>query len=151
MAYYSTTILLRAGYSPIAALAGSLGFGVLNFVFALPAFWTIDVIGRRLLLLGTFPLMAASLALIAIAFGIDSHMSQDWSKAVILTGIYLFAVAYSPGEGPVPFVSDRPRHIFHQCLSMPRCTPLKACRSTIAISVMLPHPNPKSNTSLYLL
>jgi len=55
--------------------------------------------------------MAASLALIAVAFGIDSHMSQDWSKAVILTGIYLFAVAYSPGEGPVPFVSDRPRHV----------------------------------------
>jgi MFS family permease len=80
-------------------------------VFALPAFWTIDLIGRRPLLLGTFPFMAASLALIAIAFGIDKEATQGWSKAVILTGIYLFAIAYSPGEGPVPFVSRKLRHL----------------------------------------
>lgn len=105
IAYYSTIILLRAGSDPTRALLGSLGFGVINFVFALPAFWTIDTFGRRSLLLATFPFMAVCHALISIAFGVtDSQQKSDIRIGLTIASMYLFGIAYSPGEGPVPFV-----------------------------------------------
>ena len=105
IAYYSTIILLRAKFQPTPALLASLGFGVINFVFALPAFWTIDTFGRRSLLLSTFPFMALCHALIAVAFGV-TRSEDDSTLRIGLTiaSMYLFGIAYSPGEGPVPFV-----------------------------------------------
>jgi hypothetical protein len=47
--------------------------------------------------------MALFQVLVASSFKI-----QHGSKAqvsLLIVGMYLFAVAYSPGEGPVPFVS----------------------------------------------
>jgi hypothetical protein len=55
IAYYSTEIFIQGGFSPQAALAASLGFGVVNWLFALPGMYTIDTFGRRNLLLTTFP------------------------------------------------------------------------------------------------
>lgn len=45
IAFYSTTIFTDAGYSDYTALICSLGFGLVNFLFAFPAFWTIDTVG----------------------------------------------------------------------------------------------------------
>ncbi|KAK3115924.1 hypothetical protein LTR53_004255 [Teratosphaeriaceae sp. CCFEE 6253] len=103
MPYYSSSILLNAGAGPGAALTASMGFGIINWTFALPAFWTIDTFGRRKLLLATFPAMAMSHALIAIAFRATTN-SPNARIALVLTGMYCFGIAYSPGEGPVPFV-----------------------------------------------
>lgn len=41
----------NAGADNITALLASFGFGLVNFVFAWPAVWTIDTFGRRGLLL----------------------------------------------------------------------------------------------------
>ncbi|TAQ86026.1 hypothetical protein B7494_g5655 [Chlorociboria aeruginascens] len=57
IAFYSSTIFANAGASNIGALLASFGFGVINFIFAWPAVWTIDTFGRRTLLLFTFPQM----------------------------------------------------------------------------------------------
>lgn len=57
IAFYSTTIFKEAGYDDFRALICSFGFGLVNFTFAFPAFWTIDTFGRRSLLLFTFPQM----------------------------------------------------------------------------------------------
>src|SRR5258708_8650336 len=48
------------GLSVISSLIGSWGFGMVNFVFALLAVYTIDMFGRRKLLLMTFLCMALS-------------------------------------------------------------------------------------------
>lgn len=85
-----------------------MGFGIINFVFSFPAVWTIDTLGRRTLLLLTFPLMALFQGFIAIALGVQNESSQP---AVLLVGIYLFIASYSPGEGPVPFVSFSFRNV----------------------------------------
>jgi len=101
IAYYSSNIFREANFSQIQSLLASWGFGAINFVFALPAVYTIDTFGRRNLLLTTFPLMAIFLLLTGFAFWIPAD-----SKArigVVALGIYLFGMAYSPGEGPVPF------------------------------------------------
>ncbi|KAM3071478.1 hypothetical protein ACMFMF_007949 [Clarireedia jacksonii] len=100
IAYYSSVIFVEAGFSEFKALIASLGFGIINFAFALPAVYTIDTYGRRFLLLVTFPLMAIFLFFTGFSFWIPSGKAQI---GCIAAGIYLFGMVYSPGEGPVPF------------------------------------------------
>ncbi|TFY58958.1 hypothetical protein EVG20_g7967 [Dentipellis fragilis] len=101
IAYYSSTIFTQASFTEIQALLASWGFGAVNWAFAFPAVWTIDTFGRRNLLLTTFPLMAVFLLMTGFAFWIPADSQAR--LAVVALGIYLFGVAYSPGEGPVPF------------------------------------------------
>jgi sugar porter (SP) family MFS transporter len=101
VAYFSSSIFLEAGYNDISALAASLGFGIINWLFALPAFYTIDTFGRRNLLLTTFPLMSLFMFFTGFSFWIPP--SSTAHIACIAVGIYLFGMVYSPGEGPVPF------------------------------------------------
>ncbi|KAL5523633.1 hypothetical protein ACEPAG_7806 [Sanghuangporus baumii] len=99
--YYSTNVFTQAGFSVTSAFLASFGFGIINFLFALPAVKTIDTFGRRNLLLTTFPLMSLFLLLTGFAFWIPD--SGNARIGVVALGIYLFGMVYSPGEGPVPF------------------------------------------------
>ncbi|KAK7456375.1 hypothetical protein VKT23_010623 [Stygiomarasmius scandens] len=101
IAFYSSTIFSLAGYSERSALLASFGFGLVNFLFAFPAVWTIDTFGRRNLLLFTFPNMAWSLLAAGFCFLIDE--SSKARVPLIALFIFIFAAFYSPGEGPVPF------------------------------------------------
>jgi len=69
-----------------------LGFGFINFASASPTAKIIDTGsgGRKLLL---FTLTAAALI-------IEDETSR---AAAVMVGFCLFAIAYSPGEGSVPF------------------------------------------------
>ncbi|RMY86759.1 hypothetical protein D0864_07001 [Hortaea werneckii] len=101
IAFYSSTVFRQAGASEKNALIASFGFGLVNFVFAWPAIWTIDTFGRRTLLLFTFPNMAWTLLAAGFCFYIPE--SNPAHLGLIAFFIYLFAAFYSPGEGPVPF------------------------------------------------
>jgi len=104
IAYYSSSIFKNAGFSNSSALLGSMGFGLINFLFALPAVYTIDTFGRRNLLLVTFPLMSLSLFFTGFCFWIDDDQIKSTARiGCVMAGIYLFGVFYSPGAGPVPF------------------------------------------------
>ncbi|KAJ4983726.1 arabinose-proton symporter [Stagonosporopsis vannaccii] len=101
IAFYSSTIFEQAGANNTESLLASMGFGLVNFVFAWPAIWTIDTFGRRTLLLFTFPQMAWTL----LAAGL-CYLIPESSKAhigLVALFVYLFGAWYSPGEGPVPF------------------------------------------------
>ncbi|KAJ5010864.1 MFS myo-inositol transporter [Colletotrichum sp. SAR 10_99] len=98
--YYSTAIFQDGGFTRSEALLTSMGMGLINWLFALPAFYTIDTFGRRNLLLVTFPLMSLSLIFTGFSFYIPEGTAK---LACIATGIYIFAAVYSPGAGPVPF------------------------------------------------
>lgn len=112
LVYYSSEVLKSAGAAGKSGiLVYSMGFGIINFVLALPAFYLIDAFGRRSLLLVTFPLLGVSQLLTAFAFVgsrvpsqkfPDVTVTNHWQLAIV--GMYLFGVFYSPGEGPVPFV-----------------------------------------------
>jgi MFS family permease len=54
----------------------SLGFGIVNFGFALPAVKMIDSFGRRNLLLCSLPLMALFLAFTAASFRIPAAAAR---------------------------------------------------------------------------
>ncbi|KAJ5198788.1 uncharacterized protein N7498_007905 [Penicillium cinerascens] len=104
IAYYSTTIFQESGYGLSNALLASMGTGILNWVFALPAVFTIDTWGRRNLLLFTFPFLAIFLFWSGFSFWIEPEITNSKKRvAMVTTGMYLFEVFYSPGEGPVPF------------------------------------------------
>ncbi|KAJ5165345.1 uncharacterized protein N7500_007175 [Penicillium coprophilum] len=101
ISFYSSTIFQLAGASNIEALLASFGFGLINFVFAWPAVWTIDTFGRRGLLLFTFPQMCWTLLAAGFCFWIPQ--SSNAHIGLIAFFVYLFDAFYSPGEGPVPF------------------------------------------------
>ncbi|KAF2646725.1 hypothetical protein P280DRAFT_512877 [Massarina eburnea CBS 473.64] len=101
IAFYSSTIFKEGGATDKEALIASFGFGLVNFVFAWPAVWTIDTFGRRGLLLFTFPNMFWTL----LTAGICYYIPKD-SKAhlgLIAMFVYIFGTFYSPGAGPVSF------------------------------------------------
>ncbi|KAF2797822.1 MFS transporter [Melanomma pulvis-pyrius CBS 109.77] len=101
IAFYSSTIFEQAGASVTESLLASWGFGLVNFVFAWPAIWTIDTFGRRSLLLFTFPQMCWTLLAAGLCYLIPS--SSKAHLGLVALFVYLFAAFYSPGEGPVPF------------------------------------------------
>ena len=101
IAFYSSTILANAGATNIQALLFSWGFGLVNFIFAWPAVYTIDTFGRRGLLLFTFPQMCWTLLAAGFSFWIPRDNNAH--LPIIALFIYIFDAFYSPGEGPVPF------------------------------------------------
>ena len=103
IAYYSTTIFEDGGYGRTTALLVSMGTGIFNWVFAFPAFFTIDTYGRRPLLLTTYPFLSLSMLWTGLSFLIDAQKKQTTRVAMITAGMYLFECFYSPGMGPVPF------------------------------------------------
>lgn len=66
-----------------------MGTGILNWVFAIPALFTIDLWGRRNLLLFTFPFLSMFLLWTGFSF-----WAQDTQLKVgmVTTGMYLFEV-----------------------------------------------------------
>lgn len=101
IAFYSSTVFAQAGATVTGALLASWGFGIINFIFAWPAVWTIDTFGRRALLLFTFPNMCWTLFAAGMSFFIPKSSSAH--LGLIALFVYLFDAFYSPGEGPVPF------------------------------------------------
>ncbi|KAL3418687.1 hypothetical protein PVAG01_10403 [Phlyctema vagabunda] len=101
IAFYSSTVFAEAGANRLHSLLASWGFGLVNFVFAWPAIWTIDTYGRRTLLLFTFPQMAWSLLAVGLCSLIPKSSTAHLGLMALF--IYIFAAFYSPGEGPVPF------------------------------------------------
>jgi len=101
IAFYSSYVFEDAGFTKYQALLASLGFGAINWLFAFPAFWTIDTFGRRSLLLFTFPNMFWTL----LAAGLSTLIPRSSPARIGLVAffVYLFGAFYSPGEGPVPF------------------------------------------------
>jgi len=101
IAFYSSTIFVNAGASRIGALLASFGFGMINFLMAWPAVWTIDTFGRRGLLLFTFPNMCWSLLAAGLCYLIPE--SNKAHLGLVAFFIYIYDGFYSPGMGPVPF------------------------------------------------
>lgn len=83
LAYYSSLVFQRAGYPRNDALLASMGFGLINFFFAIPALRLIDTWGRRNLLISTFPFMAVFQLFTGLAF----LATGTTRKALVTTGM----------------------------------------------------------------
>lgn len=94
IAFYSTTVFKDAGMSDFKAMLGSFGFGLVNWLFAFPAFWTIDTFGRRTLLLFTFPQMTWTL----LAAGLCTLIPEsagDVRTGLVCLFVFMFGSKYS--------------------------------------------------------
>ncbi|KAI8653720.1 MFS domain-containing protein [Fusarium sp. Ph1] len=100
IANYSTSIFEGANYGRTNALLISMGAGLINWLFAIPAVYTIDTFGCCNLLLITFPLMSLFLFFTAFSFMIPNQQSMI---GCVTTGLSVFMACYSPGICPVPF------------------------------------------------
>jgi MFS family permease len=83
-AFYSGELFSNAGAQRERAMAYSLGFGAINFVFALPAVRSIDTLGRRRWLLMTLPFMALFMLGAALSFSIDDPGTRTGIVALFL-------------------------------------------------------------------
>jgi hypothetical protein len=148
--YYSSSMFQSAGFSQRMALITSLGCGITNWVFALPAIYTIDTFGRRNLLLTTFPLMSIFLLFTGFSFWITAETAR---LACVATGIYLFMIVYSPGEGPVPFTYSAEAFVcrsFHANISTcaSRLTGQITCSPFTFVTLVCPLPQPPLGASI---
>lgn len=113
--YFSATIFSLLRFS--SPTLTSMSIAVTNFVFTLAAFYLIDRIGRRRMLLYTIPIMAVALLLCALAFHFVRLPESAGSNAVhdgnpsaqsrlpaiaILISLILYVSPYATGMGPVP-------------------------------------------------
>ncbi|KAH0423886.1 sugar transporter [Colletotrichum camelliae] len=102
ISFYSSTIFVNAGYSPVEALYASLGYGAIQVVATIPTLFLIDTKGRRTLCMITFPLMC--IFLLAAGLSLLNPTTDRGSKiGPVALFIYLFTICYSLGEGPVAF------------------------------------------------
>ncbi|KAI1273948.1 sugar transporter-domain-containing protein [Xylaria sp. FL0933] len=103
-AFYSGPLfngLLHDHRGELRPMLYSFGYGAVNFLFGLPAIRTIDTLGRRKWLVLTLPIMC--LFMTAAALSTLIPYGTDARGGVVALFVFLFAAAYSPGLGPIPF------------------------------------------------
>lgn len=113
--YFSASIFKLLRFS--SPTLTSMSIACTNFIFTLAAFYLIDRVGRRRILLFTVPIMAIALLLCAFAFHFvqlpqpsgtnatddDDSSSQSRLPAIaILVSLILYVSPYATGMGTVP-------------------------------------------------
>lgn len=102
MAFYGATIFTQAGFDTLQALLISWGQSMFFAAFCLPSLWLIDTLGRRTLLLSTFPNMFWTILAAGLCFLIPTESPAHVGLVALFT--FLFATQYSLGEGVCAFV-----------------------------------------------
>ena len=112
--YFSATIFALVGFqSPTLT---SLAIALANFAFTLVAFYSIDRVGRRRILLWSVPIMVAGLVLCSVAFkfvdlsptgsvALDASLARNgrtW-PLVIVAAMVVYVAGYAVGIGNVPW------------------------------------------------
>ena len=100
--FYSTVFFRDVNQpSPNAAEINALwlswGLGLANFLFTIPAYWGIDTLGRRFLLLATYPGMIISMFGASMSFLGGTNDERNIRVGVFM---FLFILFYSLGQGP---------------------------------------------------
>ncbi|GJQ11062.1 hypothetical protein GpartN1_g2853.t1 [Galdieria partita] len=117
MYYVDYTFHHMVGVSRRTSVIASMVAGFANAVFTIPVYWTIDSYGRRSLMLFTFPIMVAML----LVGGFSFFGSQWLNFTLVIISIAVFIAAYSPANGPVPWVVTAeiyPLYIRSECMSI---------------------------------
>ncbi|KXX78963.1 putative polyol transporter 1 [Madurella mycetomatis] len=107
LAFYGGTFFMHAQEDEASdshkikiAMLFNVVFGLINFLFCLPALHAIDRVGRRGMTLLTIPFM---IVFMTMAAGCSSISNKDVMFPVLAIFLFLHTAFYSPGLGPVPF------------------------------------------------
>ncbi|KAF1810207.1 putative transporter protein [Eremomyces bilateralis CBS 781.70] len=107
--YFSATIFALVGFQSPTLTA--LCVAMTNFLFTVVAFYAIDTVGRRRILLYSIPVMVVGLILCSVAFNfIDIHAVQgaDTGKGgpwpiLVVVAMVIYVAGYAIGLGNVPW------------------------------------------------
>jgi MFS transporter, SP family, solute carrier family 2 (myo-inositol transporter), member 13 len=113
--YFSATIFSMLQFA--SPTLTSLSIATTNFVFTIAAFYLIDRVGRRKILLITIPIMVLALLLCALAFmfvhlpknaaNLDpttiARPASSLPALGVLASLLLYVCPYATGLGPVPW------------------------------------------------
>ena len=96
--YYAPEVFKQAGAGDAAAYSSAVWVGVINFLATIVAMFTVDRLGRRMLLLcGTSFLV---LALAAVGYAFHTGSGGTWVLVAVLAYVAGFAISL----GPVPWI-----------------------------------------------
>ncbi|CAI7638650.1 unnamed protein product [Penicillium bialowiezense] len=114
--YYSPTLFGTMGLDTSMQLIMSGVLNIIQLVGVTTSIWTMDVVGRRKLLIGGAALMALSHIIIAILVGLfssdwPSHKAEGWTSVAFLL-FYMFS--FGATWGPIPWAL--PSEIFPSSL-----------------------------------
>ncbi|KAJ5972600.1 General substrate transporter [Penicillium vulpinum] len=114
--YYSPTLFATMGLDRSMQLIMSGVLNVVQLVGVTTSIWTMDVIGRRKLLMAGAALMALSHIIIAALVGIfsvdwPSHKAEGWTSVAFLL---FYMLAFGASWGPIPWAM--PSEIFPSSL-----------------------------------
>ncbi|EME27192.1 MFS transporter, SP family, sugar:H+ symporter [Galdieria sulphuraria] len=115
--FYFEYVLQFAGLSDSHSIDVSLALGFAAVVFTFPAFWLVDRLGRRFLLLTTMPFVSLMLWLCGFSF----FGGYKVRLVLNITGTLLFRLFYGPGLGPVPWIivaEIYPWYVRSPCLTL---------------------------------
>lgn len=99
--YYAPKIFQQAGVSSATgAILASLGVAIMNVLFTFLSAWLLDRLGRRLLLMIGVVGMAATLALLSLAFFLHSTQTD----LIVLLSLMGYVACFAIGLGPVTWV-----------------------------------------------
>ncbi|GMM37828.1 hypothetical protein DASC09_051530 [Saccharomycopsis crataegensis] len=107
---YTTTILVGAGVSDTNAIAGSIGIGGGCFLSTFFSSQTIDRVGRRRMLLYTFPVLGGCLFWLGGSLYISDSKSRLGSA---LTSMYVFVFGFGLGIGPISWIYNAEVYPLH--------------------------------------
>ncbi|MEU0742347.1 sugar porter family MFS transporter [Streptomyces sp. NPDC006134] len=82
--YYAPTILSDAGFGQSVALVTGIGIGTMLVVAGITGALAVDAIGRRRTMLWFIPLSGLSMAVLGLAFLMDSSPAQHWIVVIAL-------------------------------------------------------------------
>nr|MBA3827188.1 sugar porter family MFS transporter [Ktedonobacterales bacterium] len=98
--YYAPTIFQLAGFqSATASIFATIGVGVVNVLMTIVAIRLVDRVGRRVLLLSGLVGMAASLAVLGLAFALP--VARQQTAAITVVGLLIYIASFAVGLGPV--------------------------------------------------
>jgi MFS family permease len=99
--YYAPTIFQSAGFTSVnGAILATVGIGGINVIATIISAWLLDRAGRRFFLLLGVGGMVVSLAVLSLAFFMQSAAIDKISVGSLLAYVAFFAI----GLGPVTFV-----------------------------------------------
>lgn len=107
---YTTTILVSSGVDDRTAIAGSIGIGGGCFLATFFSSLCIDRVGRRRMLLYTFPVLAICLFWLGGSLHINNADSRLGSG---LTSMYLFVIGFGLGIGPISWTMNAEVYPLH--------------------------------------
>jgi len=101
-AVQSYTVKIFQAASPnLDANLATIIIGVVQVVFVFLSMLLVDRVGRKILLILSFVIMAISLATLGTFFYLEQSTDHSW---IPLAAVICFVIAYAFGVGPLPWV-----------------------------------------------